>query len=339
MTPDFALIAAYADAQSGLVQLSERARLSPIRQPWLKRMAIVERQALARLDGTSIDDADIRIDGRGTIIPSPFDLTRWSHALSERITLDALLNDSAALLAWLGIDLDMPDEGVLTRPHRPRPDIIAAIGAWRQAVTAAPPAPPLLHSALLTHSWLQIAPIGEGDRVAAMLIGGRWGPGRWHVPTGGLVALGFEHRKAAWKGAGQEAFSRLWLDAIIAGARSHLDLEMRLRAYAGRAAHRIAERRRPGRLKDVIMLAMIHPRLTSNRVAKMLSLTSAGAIKLLTIAVEEGLLIEQSGQASYRSYAIPVAMTRAGHDIGMAGTDDPNFWCDDAQISGPKLAS
>ena len=331
MTPDFSIIASYGDAQAGLAQLAERRRLSPVRQPWLKRIAIIERQALTRLDGAHINDADIRIDGRGAIIPSPFDLTHWRDALTNQITLNALLNDSGALLAWLGVDLNITN-GTRMRPARPLPGIMDAIATWRRAATAAPPAPPLLHGALLAHLWLRIAPIGQGDMVAAMLIGDRWGSGRWHVSSGGLTALGFEQSKASWKGAGPEDFAHLWLEAIAAGARSHLDLEMRLRSYAGRAARRIEQRRRPGRLKDVIMLAMIHPRLTSNHVAKALGLTSAGAIKLLTIGTQEGLLIEQSGQSSYRSYAIPIAMTRSAPDAGGINADDFDFWDEKREI-------
>ncbi|MEC3948008.1 hypothetical protein [Sphingobium sp. HWE2-09] len=167
--------------------------------------------------------------------------------------------------------------------------------------------------------------------MASFLIGDRFGPGRWDASFGGLVAFGFQSSGAAWKIAEEPQFGLIWLQAIALGARDHLDQELRLRAFADRAAAHIAARRRPGRLKDVIMMAMAHPYITSRSVADRLGLTSAGAIKLLSIAADIGLLIERSGQSSYRTYAIPVS-----HDIRAAPSprlfDDPetsDFWHDD----------
>ena len=47
----------------------------------------------------------------------------------------------------------------------------------------------------------------------------------------------------------------VWLEAIRQGAQAHLDLELRLRAYAVRAAQFLQAKRRPGRLKDMLLLA------------------------------------------------------------------------------------
>ncbi len=119
--------------------------------------------------------------------------------------------------------------------------------------------------------------------------------------------MGLEGNQQPWKVAEGEQLEHVWLEAIRQGAQAHLDLELRLRAYAVRAAQFLQAKRRPGRLKDMLLLAMIRPRVTSSMAAKALGITSAGAIKLLTIAAEAGLLVERSGQASYRHYAIPVA--------------------------------
>ena len=296
-------IMAYADAQGALERLRERRRLSPVRRPWRTRAVLAERLALARIDGTSVRDDDFTVDGRGAVTPSPFDLTHWRKAVGARIGLEPLVQDSGALLDWLGYS---------PAPHfdhmRDQTDIMGAIANWRREVDALPPSPPLLHSAHLARAWHRHAPMGQGDVVAGLLIGDRWGPGRWGVSFGGLAALGLDSGFTPWKGVPPERFDMLWLHAVRAGAHLHLDQEMRLRAYARRAANQLARRRRPGRLKDVLLMAMAHPRLSSGLVAKTLGLTSAGAIKLLTIATGEGLLIEQSGQASYRSYSIPIAM-------------------------------
>ena len=145
--------------------------------------------------------------------------------------------------------------------------------------------------------------------------------------------MGLERSHAPWLLAEGDELSLLWLKAIAAGARVQLDLEMRLRGYAKRAMVHVAGRRRPGKLKDVLLLAMARPRLTSRQVAAALGLTSAGAIKLLTIASDLGLLIEQSGQASYRSYAIPVSLSYSPLPSSTLHQDwhEDEFWSGDGK--------
>lgn len=325
-------ITAYADAQAALERLGERRRLSPVRRPWRTRALLAERLALARIDGTPALDSDFHIDGRGAVTPSPFDLTHCRNAVGARISLNALVQDSDALLDWLGLP---PAQGV--GHGRGIADMVDRIAAWRKDVDALPPSPPLLHSARLAHIWHQHMPFGRGDLVAGLLIGDRWGPGRWGVSFGGLTALGLTKGNAPWKGVPAERFDLVWLNAVRVGAHIHLDLEMRLRAYARRAAYQLEQRRRPGRLKDVLLMAMAHPRLTSGQVAKALGLTSAGAIKLLTIAAGEGLLIEQSGQSSYRSYALPVAMGyRPAPQDALSDAYGPGFWDDGENEDAPE---
>lgn len=308
-TPDqadaAALLLAYADAQARLERLEERRRLSPVRTPLRIRTLIAERQALARLDHQTLAEEDIYVDGRHRVSTSEFDLSLGRHAIGAAIRLDVILRDAPALLEWLGIRASTEGSG-LSSP-RDRASMLAAVEAWQGAAAALPPAPPLLHGAHMARLWRQYSPIGRADLVASLLIGDRWGPGRWDGSAGGLIALGLEQSQAPWQRLDGDALDRMWLSAITSGAQSQLDLELRLRAYAARAAHAIAARRRPGRLRDVLRLAMAHPRISSNMVARSLDLTVAGAIKLLTIATEAGLLVERTGQASFRSYAIPVA--------------------------------
>ncbi|CCW17908.1 hypothetical protein EBBID32_22570 [Sphingobium indicum BiD32] len=328
------LILAYAEAHGALERLEERRRLSPVRRPWRIRTLIAERQALARIDNSPIDDLDFTVDGRSTVTTSAYDLSHWRQAIGTPIALDALLNDGMALLRWLGVAPPAgSDPAYSLRSGRNAADILPAVAAWQRDVAALPSSPPLLHCARIARLWRRHAPIGQGDLLASLLIGDRWGPGRWTGSAGGLIALGLESNGAAWKRVTDERLDWLWLEAISTGARAHLDLETRLRAYAWRAAQHIERRRRPGRLKDVLRLAMAHPRISSGSVARALGLTSAGAIKLLTIAAGEGLLIEQSGQASYRSYALPVSMTPLASK-GQHGHPDSfarDFWSDDAE--------
>ncbi|AMK20197.1 MULTISPECIES: hypothetical protein [Sphingobium] len=300
------LLTAYATAQAALVRIEERGKLSPVRGPWRTRTALAERQALAAADAVDWSVDNVTIDARGRLVPSAYDLTHWKQAIGAPITLAALAQDPAALLAWLGADQPRAYDAWAAPLERDPDARLAAVARWQQACRALPPAPPLLHAARLAALWRQHAPLGKGDRVASLLIGDRWGAGRWRGSQGGLTALGLQHGGAAWTIAQGAALDRLWLEAIAAGATAHCESETRLRGYAQRAGQVFERRRRLGRLKEVIWLAMARPFVTSAQVAHALGLTSAGAIKLLTIAVDEGLLLERTGQASYRSYAIPV---------------------------------
>ncbi|KQN08091.1 hypothetical protein ASE85_17320 [Sphingobium sp. Leaf26] len=304
---DNTLLAEYADAQAMLARVEERQRLSPVRRPWKIRCFIAERQALAWVDATAIDADAFTVDGRGRIGGADFDLTHWRRAVGAPVTLDILRTNAIGLLDWLGVEDGSTAATPWAAPSSPLADVRLRVEAWQEAMAALPPSPPLLHGAHMAQSWWARAPIGRGDAVAGFLIGDRHGPGRSAASSGGLVAIGFQLSGAAWKVATPARFDRLWLQAMTLGARHHLDQEQRLRGYAERAATQIAARRRPGRLREVIMLAMAHPHIGSRLVADRLDITSAGAIKLLTIATEAGLLVERSGQASYRSYAIPVS--------------------------------
>ncbi|WP_313808902.1 hypothetical protein [Sphingobium sp.] len=315
-------ILTYAETQAALVRVEERLRLSPVRQPWKARMALAERQALAAADSLELPEDAVSIDGRGRVVTSAYDLTHWKAAIGVSVPLDTLRGDPNALLAWLGTD---------RWTDRDIGDRIAAIDRWCQACRALPPSPPLLHSARIAALWRQHAPLGRGDLVASLLIGDRWGPGRWSGSQGGLIALGLRHVGGLWKVARGANLDRIWLDAIRAGAQAHCEWEVRLRSYAQRASTHLAARRRPGRLKDLLLFAMARPFVTSSHVAERLGLTSAGAIKLLTIAVGEGLLLERTGQASYRRYMIPVSAPSPV--VGRPSRDpfEPDFWEQEAE--------
>jgi hypothetical protein len=318
----------YATAQSSLERLEERRKLSPVRAAFRVRAQIAERQALARLDHMPLQEADVRVDGRGAVSTTAFDLSRSRQTVDTPITLDALIQDGLAVLEWLGV----PPTHASALPYADPLEMQARVKAWQSDVAQFLPSPPLLGSAHMARLWRVHAPLGRGDLIASVLIGDRWGPGRWTGSSGGLIAMGLERIQRPWQRAHGEALEQFWLAAITQGTQLQLDLELRLRAFAARATQFIEARRRPGRLKDVLYLAMARPRITSGNVAKALGLTVAGAIKLLTIATEAGLLIERTGQASYRSYAIPVAapsdiMLRM-HDDPLSSDDAPFPWSD-----------
>ena len=328
-----ALLLAYADAQAALARIEERVRLSPVRQPWKTRMALAERQALAAIDAYELPDEALTIDARGRVVTGAYDLTHWKNAIGTSITLDALMADPTALLAWLGADREPQDARLLGR--REAWELVPAIAAWGKACRSLPASPPLLHASRIAALWRQLAPLARGDVVASLLIGDRWGPGRWKGSQGGLTALGLKLAGGRWKIAQGAELDHLWLGAILAGANAHLELELRLRAYAQRAAGHIRDRRRTGRLKELILFAMARPAITSSQVAKQFGLTSAGAIKLLTTAEAAGLLVERTGQASFRSYMIPVSGAAPSPSPARASTADlfePTFWDEAGEI-------
>ncbi|WP_426387743.1 hypothetical protein [Sphingobium sp. R-21] len=337
---DPAILPTYADAQAALARIEERLRLSPVRGPWKARMALAERQALAAIDAYELPDEAVTIDARGRVVTGTYDLTHWKYAIGRSITLDALMADPAALLAWLGTDREPLEEHVPGR--REVWELVPAIDAWSKACQALPPSPPLVHAGRIALLWRQLAPLARGDAIASLLIGDRWGPGRWKGSHGGLTALGLKLAGGRWKIAQGAELDHLWLGAILAGANAHLELELRLRGYAQRAAGHIRDRRRPGRLKELILFAMARPAVTSSQVAKHLDLTSAGAIKLLSTAEAEGLLIEWTGQASFRSYIVPVggaAPSPLGRRVSAADPFEPTFWDelgDNAFLSEPR---
>lgn len=83
------LILAYAQAQAAIERIEERRRLSPVRHPWRIRSLIAERQALARMDGLTVEVDAYHVDGRGAVSPSPMTLamvampsaprSAWTH--------------------------------------------------------------------------------------------------------------------------------------------------------------------------------------------------------------------------------------------------------------------
>lgn len=327
----------YAEAQAALARLEERLRLSPVRQPLKARMALAERQALASIDMADLPEEAVIIDGRGRLTTSVYDLTHWKHAIGMPITLNALATDASALLQWFGVDMRQPSQNATG--HRETCELASAVEAWSKACNALPPSPALLHSGWIAALWRQHSPLGRGDVVASLLVGDRWGPGRWNGSQGGLTALGLKLAGGRWKVARGTELDRLWLDAIAAGANAHLQIEVQLRGFARRAEMHLALRRRPGRLKDLLSFAMARPAVTSGEVARHLGLTSAGAIKLLLTAESEGLLVERTGQASYRRYMVPIAGPRAlpkAHRSASADIFELTVWDETKDTDAPE---
>lgn len=300
----FNLIEAYASAQAAIERIEERRRLSPVRHAWKVRMAIAERQALSRIDGYPLDIDDIQVNGRGIVSASQYALTRYGQAIGKAITLNELITQPHAVLSWLGME---SENGFCDTS-------VSNVTSWQSNIAILPPAPPLLQSAIFAYRWMKLRPLGRGDVVAGLLAGDRWGPGRWVGSSGGLTALGLEALQSGWRNLNEEDFTRTWLTAISRGATTHLDMEMRLRSFASRASAALQGRKRMGNMQDLLQLAMSRPRLTSRVVSLDLKITPAGAIKLLTMATEIGLLIEQTGHSTYRSYSIPVASPSARNE-------------------------
>lgn len=326
---DPSIIQAYAQAHAALELLSDRLSRSPVRAPWSTRMTFAQRHALAWIDNVGLSADGLRVDSLGRVSSTAFDVTHCKAAIGAPITLSALARDAEQLLSWLGY-CDRPGQAVVP-PIRARDEIHGAVEQWMAAGASLPPSPPLLHGCRMALLWRQHSPLGQGDLVASLLIGERWGPGRWNGSVGGLIALGLKATGAPWKAATGQRLERYWLCAIAAGARAHLDLESRLLGFATRARFVLERRKRAQSLKALLLFAMARPAITSAQVARQLEITSAGAIKLLSTATGLGLLIERTGQSSFRSYMVPVSSE--GPSPAKAHSTpqqlfEPAFWSD-----------
>ncbi|GLV27432.1 hypothetical protein [Sphingobium chungangianum] len=103
-------------------------------------MALAERQALAAIDAYELPDEAVTVDARGRVVTGAYDLTHWKHAIGTSISLEALMADPTALLAWLGADGDRHEERVPSR--RAVWELVPAIEAWsRHAKLFPPPLP------------------------------------------------------------------------------------------------------------------------------------------------------------------------------------------------------
>lgn len=308
---------AYAKAHGALERLDDRYAMSPVAPAWRARMAWTERHALAWADSFDIPREALVFGKGGRLQSTQFDLTNCKEAIGTPISRRAILEDPEQLLTWLGW-------GQTGAGLRSRWDTLAAIEDWSKMCAALSPTPPLIMAARLSSLWRLHAPLGRGDIVASLLIGDRWSMGRRQGSQGGLIALGMRLNGGRWKIATAEEAEHLWLGAVREGAKAHLEVESRLRAFAVRARRVLERRRRNGHLGDLLAFAMERPNINSSDVALRTGLSHAGAIKLLSIAEGEGLLIETTGQASYRRYAIP--LSEPGRTY--SGTE-PSSWSGD----------
>ena len=281
---------AYAQAHAVLELLADRLSRSPVRAAWSTRMALAQRHALAWIDNVGLSADGLSIDSFGRVTSTAFDVTHCKAAIGAPITLSALAGDAEQLLSWLGYRHGLGQGIVL--PIRARQEMVGAVEQWMAACVSLPSSPPLLHGCRMALLWRQHSPLTQGDLVASLLIGERWGPGRWNGSVRGLIALGLKATGAPWKLATVQRLERFWLSAIVAGARAHLVLETRLLGFATRARFVLERRKRAESLKALLLFAMARPTITSGQVARQFGITSAGAIKLLSTATSEGLLIE-----------------------------------------------
>lgn len=326
---DAGIILAYAQAHAELALLADHLVRSPVRAPWSTRIALAERRALAWIDNAALSSDSLRIDGMGRVTSTAFDLTHCKAAIGAPITLTALSRDAEQILCWLGRS-DRPGQAhvIGRRDHK---EIVRAVEQWMIACNQLPPSPPLLQGCRMALLWRRHSPLLQGDVVASLLLGDRWGPGRWQGSTGGLVALGLKMTASPWKLLAGPKLERAWLVATVAGARSHLNTERQLLNFATRAKLVLDRRKRTDGLKALLLFAMARPEVTSAQVARQFAMTGAGAIKLLATAVNEGLLIERTGQSSFRSYYVPVSDKAPSptRTQGVSRTPfEPDFWPD-----------
>jgi hypothetical protein len=305
--PSAALLTAYGEAHAALARLDERRRWSPVREALRARQERLELSALAWLDGAALDLDRWLMGDELTPYSISGEPLRWIKAFGRPLPREAFAS-APAILDWLGVRdaaLDAPLPYAIA--PRPRRDMLERMRGWCAAFPHGWKAPPLLAGGRMAHGWRVKAMLGRGDALAAVLLGDRWGPGAMGLSSGGLIAIGLQSQGPAWIKAQRPAsIDRVWLDAVQTAANRLLHLEQQFRLYRTRCDAVLEGKRKSNRLGALLTFAMGAPDITARLARRRLGLSEAGAKILLDEAVDRGLLIERTGQASYRRYSVPV---------------------------------
>ena len=283
--PDYTpkMVAAIASCSAAIARLDARICASPAAKPWAMRAAWTGYAKGLQLQSAEIDEIDVFSWGCGLplphrpAIPSHLDLfgrfDEWHATLRE----DDRHHWRDRLPTAIGDPVEAADH----------PPLIRALDTLRQLAR-------IDHSVM---AWLSL-PFALRDR------------GLSAVPlpclAGGAKALRMKPRpnEADWL-----AVLRSLANAAEIGLERLHSLE---RAY--RDAQRvIAAEYRPGALPALLALIQHRPLVSPQSVAAQLSMSIAGASKLLTRAAAAGLLVEITQRRSWRLFLTPDMAVEFGY--------------------------
>lgn len=279
------LLAPLLRAEDALARIDERARLSPLREGWIARLAFGETCASRLAEGELVHLEDVVLADGGAMqgAGSPELSAALQTLLVLRRAVDA---DAAALLALPRpgeADADPAAIGEAARQHRQAvPDYFfeadrdeaGRLAAWRRVVREGERLPPLLAAATAWDSWLMLEPEERGAWRApllAALVLRKIGKTRTF-----LLPIDTGRRHAKYRRHPQHGYeSRIlgFLEWTLAAAdRAHKDLDA-LSLAAQSLERYLAGRRRSSRLPALVQLLLSKPLVSIPMAAKTLGVS------------------------------------------------------------------
>lgn len=274
-------------AVEAVIRLDERARCSPLRDGWRRRLLYGQAAGCTLAEGELIHLEDLVLldggayDGPGSV-PLAFSLQvlqAWRRAL--------LTNDPAGLLVTARPGLederegDAPgllshssDERELVEPER--------MEAWRRALQESRHLSPLLAAGVVWDAWLSLNPEGGGawraTLLAALVLRARGMTNDFLLPidTGRRFA---PYRTHPNHGAARRIMGFLsWADAAAKQSAKELD---RLTTFERQLLAVTRKRRKNSRLPELVFLLLSRPLISIPMAAKHLGVSSQAVAAMM----------------------------------------------------------
>ncbi len=330
LSPQEAVFAALARAEDRLSRLDERVRGCGFSEGWNTRADIRAVLAAAWVDGELVHPEDLILHDLGTDARVPeASVTKARHLLQARRKAGRAGSEllSWAGLAWLaGLARQAPPPGPrpTTRIEGSRVSAhgYAALAAFFEALSKTDSespragvedslavldvagAPPLLLAAALVEAWRVVDPLPR-HRALGVLAAAAWlkAAGRF---TAGLFPLEVALRRRPMPG--RLAWSRVderlvfWLGQFELAADLELEELTRLGHQKALIERKAAGGRRSNRGPDLARLAVESLVLTTESIARALSITPQASLQL--VRRMDGVLHEITGRARYRVWRL-----------------------------------
>ncbi|CCW17379.1 hypothetical protein EBBID32_17180 [Sphingobium indicum BiD32] len=275
--PDYTpkMVAAIASCSTAIGRLDARFTVSPVAKPWAMRAAWTGYAKALQLQSAEVEEIDVFSWGCGLKMPGrpplPSHLDLFDRFAEWRAALD-----DPDLLAWRDALPTAIGEPAVARDH---PPLIQSLDTVRQLAR-------IEHSIM---AWLGL-PFALRDR----------GLSATPLPclAGGAKAFRMKRKPDAddWLAV---------LRALESAARIGLERLHGLERHYRDAQRAITAEYRPGALPALLALIQYRPLLSPQSVAELLSMSIAGASKLIERASMAGLLVEITQRRSWRQYLTP----------------------------------
>ncbi len=330
LSPQEAVFAALARAEDRVSRLDERVRVCGFSEGWNTRAEIRAVLAAVSSDGAIVHPEDLILHDLGADNRLPeASVTRARHLLQARRKArrggPELLSWGG--LAWLsGLARNAPPPGArpTTRIEglRAATHGYAALAAFFEtlskgsseapragvedclAVLDVAGAPPLLQAAALAESWRVVDPLPRQHHLG-LLAAGLWLRASGRFTAGlfpGEVAMRRRQVPARMAWASLEERLVFWLAQFELAAELELEELTRLGHQKALIERKAAGGRRNNRGPELARLAVASPVLTTELIARTLSITPQAGLQL--IRRMDGLLHEITGRSRYRVWRL-----------------------------------